>query len=370
MRPRLIAVGQIPPPMTGYAHITARMIETLGDSASVETIDVSPGERKGFIKHVFRSRQTLRACWRIARNDAQHRLMYMGCEGDWGLIYTAMLTLTSRLFGYTLFLHHHSFSYIDKSFRLMRLILIFGGRDLRHIFLCTTMRDRFESRYGKMPHSYIISNAAFVDPAPRLEERAGPPGPLRIGLLSNLTREKGLHTFLELLRLLRQYGLDVAGVLAGPIVQEEDRVMVGAAEKELLGALQYIGPVYADAKDHFYRQIDVFIFPTEYANEAQPTVLFEALAAGNSIVAFDRGCIAAQVGTNGIAISPTDDFCMQAHEYIAQRIRNRDHSAAERQSILDSYREAQASARSSAHNLLPASHRIREDSRSGLFGEQ
>ena len=41
---------------------------------------------------------------------------------------------------------------------------------------------------------------------------------------------------------------------------------------ELAGALDYRGPVYDADKLRFYQDIDLFVFATTYANEAQPTV--------------------------------------------------------------------------------------------------
>ncbi|MCK1485648.1 glycosyltransferase family 4 protein [Bradyrhizobium sp. 193] len=327
------------------------MIETLHRSAEVHTINTSPGDRQGVRKHFHKTHQTLRACWRLI-TDRGYELVYLGCEGDLGLIYTAALVLSARLFGHPVLLHHHSFSYIDKSSGLMRLILSTGGTRIRHIFLCTTMQNRFESRYGKVSNSRIVSNAAFVQSETQGGEIASENRTLRIGLLSNLTREKGLYTFLDLLRLVRKSGLDVEGLLAGPIANEEDRTMVAMAEKELRGALQYLGPLYGDAKARFYSQVDIFVFPTEYANEAEPTVIFEALAAGNSVVAFDRGCIRSQIGDHGITILPNEHFCARAGDYVAQRIREHSLRGNHRKNTCQHFQQKQAAAMSSAMTVL------------------
>jgi glycosyltransferase involved in cell wall biosynthesis len=265
-------------------------------------------------------------------------------------MYTAAIVTVGYLCGYEIFLHHHSFSYIDRPSWPMRYILILGGTRIHHIFLCSTMRERLESRYGRVAHAQIISNAAFVAPPSSSISTNASCGPLRIGLLSNLTREKGLHTFVELLRRLRDSELDVVGVLAGPIADENDRLFVAKAQTELLGRLLYRGPLYGDAKDRFYHDIDVFVFPTQYANEAQPTVIFEALAAGNTIVAFDRGCIQIQIGEHGVAISTTDDFCTRAHNYLKDRICRHDIPA--RSLVTSSYAEAQTAALVSSKQML------------------
>jgi glycosyltransferase involved in cell wall biosynthesis len=59
--------------------------------------------------------------------------------------------------------------------------------------------------------------------------------------------------------------------------------------------LDYVGPIYGDAKDTFFSDLDVFIFPTGYFNEAQPIVLYEAVAAGALVISVDRGAIREQI---------------------------------------------------------------------------
>lgn len=349
----ILAVGQIPPPVTGFAFITARMIATLADSADVETINMSPGGRRGVLKHLHKGSQTIWACWRIARNTHHPRLAYAGCEGDWGLVYTAALALAARLFGHTLLLHHHSFSYIDRASWLMQIILAVGRTRIRHIFLCTTMRDRFERRYGKAREYSIVSNAAFVETCLDVDRADSSSERLRIGLLSNLTREKGLYTFIDLVHGLSRSGLNVQALLAGPIASEDDKASVAAAEAELGDTLKYIGPVYGEAKDRFYKEIDVFIFPTNYVNEAQPTVLFEALAAGNRVIAYDRGCISTQIVREaGLAIDPAADFCSVAIEYLRQLRRD---SSLARNAIIREFQLEKESALTAANDLLSRS---------------
>ncbi len=351
-RPYVLAVGQIPPPVTGYAYITDRMIATLRVTADVETVDLSPGERQGFRKHYHKSRQTMRACWRVIRNQRSPRLAYLGCEGDWGLFYTGIIIAVARVLDYTVLLHHHSFSYIDRTSRLMQLILMIAGRHIHHIFLCTVMRDRFGARYGETGDSTIVSNAAFVETRPLSTEKVQTRR-LRIGLLSNLTREKGLYTFIELIRAARASGLELGGILAGPIADDDDKSHVASAAIELSDYLRYVGPVYGSAKEQFYSDIDVFIFPTHYANEAQPTVLFEALAAGKHVIAYNRGCIGAQIGHyGGLAIETADDFCAQALIYLKQIAIEYAAGTSKPQTIVQEFSAGKAAALTAATKLI------------------
>ena len=54
------------------------------------------------------------------------------------------------------------------------------------------------------------------------------------------------------------------------------------------------------AKAKFFRDTDIVLFPSSYANEAQPMVIFEALANGVPVLATTVGYIAEQLtGTLG-----------------------------------------------------------------------
>ena len=130
----------------------------------------------------------------------------------------------------------------------------------------------------------------------------------RIGFLSNLIPEKGLDTVIDVFRALhREFG-QLALVIAGPATEQSARRLIDSATQEFAGAVDYRGPIYGSAKDAFYRDVDVFLFPTRYPNEAQPLVVLEALAAGVPVIATARGCIAEDLITGGIVVLPEMNF--------------------------------------------------------------
>jgi glycosyltransferase involved in cell wall biosynthesis len=88
--------------------------------------------------------------------------------------------------------------------------------------------------------------------------------------------------------------------------------MIDAALGEFAGALDYRGRVLGDDKAKFYRDIDVFVFPTTYANEAQPIVVFEAKAAGKDVIAYDRACIRKQLDETDLLIPVDGEFTNMA----------------------------------------------------------
>jgi glycosyltransferase involved in cell wall biosynthesis len=310
--PAVIAVAQLPPPVIGFALASQQLIEGWRSRHPMRVLDTT-GIRgaTGLRKHAGRQAATWRAGRAIARQPGG--VCYLACEGGLGLAYTLQLVVAARRAGLPTYLHHHSFAYLDRPRPLMHAILA-AGPDIHHILLCETMRDAFARSYGRPVTASVLSNAAFVPPAPP----APPPaGPLTLGHLSNLNRDKGLHTFLDLLRQALAVGMDVRGILAGPAALAADRQAIAAARRELGDRLDYRDAVYDEDKARFYREIDLFVFPTRYANEAQPVVLFEALAAGAQVLSHDRGGITAQVAGDGLIVARDADFVAPALAWIA-----------------------------------------------------
>ena len=180
----------------------------------------------------------------------------------------------------------------------MDLLLIVSGANAVHIFLSSGMARDLSKQYGRSINSLVLSNAAFVDCA-----NSGTPSRtgegITIGLLSNLTADKGFYEFLNIIREAKQRALPIRGVLAGPIARDNDRAALESLQDELGEYLDYRGPVYDGEKLRFLGDIDVFVFLTTYLNEAQPTVLFEAMANGIPVISYDRGAIRDQVRDGG-----------------------------------------------------------------------
>lgn len=313
----IVAIGQIPPPTDGLAYITSEYVKLIGEDHDVKVVNISPRTTKRDLGyHISRtatvflaSTHLLFQVWR------RNRVCYMPCQGDLGLIYTVYLLGVARLLRYPIYLHHHNFGYINEERRMMHAALRVGGAQVVHIFLCEYMRERFVRTYRKQVRSTVVSNAAFVAPEDE-QHPLSSESSLIIGLLSNLNREKGLYIFLDLIRAARTAGLSIRGILAGPLREREDRLALEAAQRELGPLLTYEGPLYGAQKRSFYESIDIFVFPTIYANEAQPTVLFEALSAGNLVVAYARGCITSQVENDGLVIPEDQAFIPAAISWL------------------------------------------------------
>lgn len=318
-RPVLV-VGPFPPPVTGFREITRALAARLEAGPGVGSVNTASKHKSAALRHLSQILRNLWAGWRILRAPSRgYGVISLGCNGSWGLLYTLFHAVLARSTGLNVTLHHHSYAYINRHMRLMAWLCRIGGPRLTHVFLAPTMAAAFTGLYGAGLTTAVLPNAIFVSaggdkpPVPTAEGRA-----ITLGLLSNLDAAKGLHDFVATARLLHKgaSASRVRMVLAGPIRDESDKHLVTTAQSE--GVLTWLGPLYGADKQRFFDELDIFLFPTRYHNEAQPTVIYEALACGVAIISFDRGAIAEQV-QNCLDVVPVEtDFTDKVSQHVAR----------------------------------------------------
>jgi Glycosyl transferases group 1/Putative beta-barrel porin 2 len=188
-----------------------------------------------------------------------------------------------------MFVHHHSFAYINAPSFVNRLLLKMARHET-HIALSRRMGEELIRLYqldsGKVR---VVSNAAFFAP---VEEKLRIPkekSPVRVGFLSAVSFEKGIGEFFSVLAELKRAGIPYVGCVAGPLesaMRPQFETLLGSSSE-----VTYLGAIYDEAKAAFYRDLDVLLFPTDYANEAEPLVVHEAMRNGVHVIACDRGAI-------------------------------------------------------------------------------
>ncbi len=227
------------------------------------------------------------------RGTTDPAAVYISLSGGLGLLYDLIVAAAARLKRHRLIFHHHSFSYLTKSSPIMRAIIGVAGEDQVHIALCSIMAARLRERYNHKLQIEVISNFAFLG-VPASDSVDSGRGLSVIGYLSNISFEKGIDRFLDIMAALRARGSRLTGRIAGPFADESVRHYVETRIADI-GGIEYVGPVFGDGKSRFLSSIDMLIFPTRYVHEAQPLVIYEAQAAGVVVSASDRGCIAQMV---------------------------------------------------------------------------
>jgi glycosyltransferase involved in cell wall biosynthesis len=286
----ILVVGPFPPPIHGAAIVTERVFLDLMDrGVAAQRISMSPrGARIDY--HLSRVRACVHACGRVFA--LRPSTIYISLSGGMGQIYELCIVLCARIAVVPVVFHHHSFAYCVKWSAITKMLTWTAGSSQAHVVLCEKMKEAFIAMYS--PHGVVevVSNTEYVK-FDRVKPRAA--GELRtIGFLSNVSLEKGVDRFFDLLEFLRNEGSGIRGRIAGP--SSSPRLEGWIRERAArIGEVEYVGAVYNDSKSEFLESVDLLVFPSRYPNEAEPLVIIEAQLAGAVVVGSNRGCIAGMV---------------------------------------------------------------------------
>lgn len=317
---KVLLLGAFPPPVGGAAKNNQLMYEALVElGVSVKKLDVSASALShhrtlGF--HFERIRQNISVNLAI-RRASKNAVVYAVPDAGLGAWYTLAHIRAARARWSGAVIHHRSCFYIEHENKPIRLMHNAAGGEALHIFLSPGMAEKYQARYGSC-RFMVASNGRFVAAEAELAPVARVDGPLRVGHLSNLCRDKGFFQVADAFEAIREDRPDAELYLAGPIIEE------GVGERlEMLRArygqsVHHLGSVGGNAKTAFYRGIDLFMFPTNFDQEAAPNVLYEALAAGVPCLSNDRGVIPEIVSVKAGAVFPRNaNFASLAREYVA-----------------------------------------------------
>ncbi|MEM7568728.1 MAG: glycosyltransferase [Pseudomonadota bacterium] len=176
------------------------------------------------------------------------------------------------------------------------------------LLLCSCMAAQFAARYGWAGKSAIGSNAAFWPGRP-VPNQADGEGAIHVLFLSNILPGKGLDVFASICQACAgdaDFAFHVVGAPRHP------------SQQNLYDALRMLenttlhGPLDGPDKEAVLADMDVFLFPSSYRDEAQPNIVFECAAFGIVPITTDIGCTGEDVDALGGAVVPSEAFHRQA----------------------------------------------------------
>lgn len=282
---------------------------------------------------------------------AKGKSLYRPINGGIGQIFDILYIAISRMFTNKIFIHHHSFNYLNKSSSLFSFLNKLAGRRAIHIVLGERMGELLEAKYKIDTNRIkIVSNLAFFEAD--LVPNTSNPSQLSLGHLANLSSEKGVDTFIEVCKELKKYGIDFKAKIAGPFVNEDTKTLV-LESTTLLPEIEYIGPVYAKDKYSFYKTLDCFVFPSKYKNEAEPLVLYEAAMHGVYLAGTQRGCMEKVIDNlDGYSVNENVNVAVSIAKNIEYQCNNKGFSENSRTKRLDLFHQEQVKAKSCLTSLL------------------
>ena len=295
---KIVMIGGFPPPMGGAAkanETTYRsMLELGADVVKLNVAAATLSHRRTLRFHAQRFSRNLCALLQARRLRRRDRRLYIVPDAGAGILYSlAHIWLAARAYG-EIVIHHHSCRYIEEISRPMAMITKAAWERTVHVFLTPGMAAAFEESYGPVRHR-IATNARFVRDQAAVTKPAARGRP-RIGHLSNLCHEKGFFQVADAFDKIRAAGFDAELWLAGPALEPEVDARLQMLQEAHGASIHYVGPVTGEPKNDFYRSLDLFLFPTQFPQEAAPIVVYEALAAGAPVLSTPRGRIAEILG--------------------------------------------------------------------------
>lgn len=314
----MIFIGPFPKPVHGQSLATQSMFEFfLQVGFALKKVDVSATGLKKVIMHIY--------AFFIILFSAKTSV-YISLNSNNGLILSVLLVLAARLKGSSLYLHYHAYDHIRRQSKVLYWLTKLAGKNACHIVLGETMARDLRKCTDFELDTCIVNNSKLIQLNSSAEKQRSKF--IKIGHLSNLTKEKGLTDSIDTAIYLNDFFL-IKLYLAGPATSEYVQEEIKRAKDALGENLEYLGPLYGENKDKFYSDIDYFIFPSQYKNEAEPLVVLEALSAGVPVIASQIGCITDDIGySGGISLSIDEAFKSNVKDYLNQIEKDTNYSKA------------------------------------------
>lgn len=291
-------VGPLPPPITGFSSVNSRVFNILSVKTNVFCFDRSKftgwslvGAASAVLRFAFLA---------LLKKDA---VLYLALSGGYGQLVDIPFLLIARIFRLPIFIHHHTFSYLVCPTWFSR-VTFFVTRSARHIVLCDSMAESICRVFNvERNRIFVVTNAAFQDDIDFKDVKIDRSFN-KFGYLSNITAGKGVFKFFDLMSRLEVLMPGIKGYIAGPLDKNiEEQFFLRLSR---CSSVSYLGPIYGDDKDSFFRDIDILVFPSTL-NEAEPVTIIESLKYGVPVFAIARGCIAGLVNDAGLVLDD-DDF--------------------------------------------------------------
>ena len=323
---KICTIGAFPPPVHGLALINKAMKDKF-IKAGIKPLVINTSTKilnRSFFNIFYRFSKIILIFPKFIFHILINRIdyIYIGLSGGYGQIYDLIFITIGTLLKSKIYIHHHSFAYLNKKSILTKLIVNISKNSAIHIVLCNNMKEKL-IQYNENINIHILSNAVFLS-SPNLKNFENTSKNLLIGFLSNISFEKGIKEYFEVLRKLLNNSYSVSGIIAGSITNKQSKKYLETNLEELKDVV-YIGKVETKEKTDFLNKIDLLLMPTQYKNEAEPLVIHEAMSHGVAVIAWNRGCISNIISQNtGVVIKKDKHYVKSAVNQIIDWIEHPD----------------------------------------------
>jgi spore coat protein SA len=217
--------------------------------------------------------------------------------------FAATLQPIARRAGARLFLHMHNSHFSDCAAPIAAAI----DAD-QHVFVSKFLESEARRARPSMGRSAVLYNGAdgaLFHPAACRKD-----GPMRILCVGRLVPNKGIHVFLEAMRLLAERSVDARGIVLGTANFGNDTDAETRYVRKLKGDapanVEFVPYTFGSALADAFRGADIFCCPSIW-EEPFGMVNVEAMATGLPVVATRMGGIPEIFEDGGALLVPAND---------------------------------------------------------------
>lgn len=306
---RIFIVGPLPPPVHGMALVTAKVMARLVElGGRIVTVNLAANSlSRELCARFSRIKKIVFGLMKIAMQGALCRgdVLYIAISGRWGQIYDVLFVLLARFYGMRVYIHHHNILYMEKPSRLAGFLFKLAGPKSTHIVASDRIGLSLKAMYSCVQVIYPLSAIVVVDGlfVKCTRERWGVKN---IGFIGNISEDKGVFDFIDLVGRLSDQKENISAIIAGPFQKKLVEKQVYEKLRKM-PAIRYVGPVSGEDKKEFFDSIDVLVFPVR--NEYEGIVIHESMSYGVPVIARESGCISDFVSSGvGQLIAANDNF--------------------------------------------------------------
>lgn len=318
-KPRILYIATFPPPIHGSAVVSEqiRNSKVINDAFDGDYVNLGTSRKmdeigKGGLwlnlQKLFRFAGSFFKTFRLLLTH-RYDLCYCAitCHGS-GFLKDAPFVLLCKLFGRKMIIHQHNKGMAKDVDRLIyRWLLPMVYKNAKVILLSWHLYPDIE-KVVKREDVMICPNG--IKPTVNPDFKRTPNKIPHILFLSNLLIDKGVLVLLDALKILKDKGYSFVCDFVGSETKDIDAARF-AKEVEVRGLNSfaiYHGRKYGGEKDAYFKQADIFAFPTFYGNETFGLVNLEAMDYKLPIVTTNIGGIPDIVtnGENGFVNDPED----------------------------------------------------------------
>ena len=303
IRPRLLMIAPLPPPVHGSAMVTKYIkdSELINSKFNLDWVNLSTSRSMNEIgkrnpKKIFRFLGAyIKTFWKLISSHYDACYLAITCHGP-GFLKDAPFALLCRLFGNRIIIHQHNKGMSkDANKPIYKFLLRSVYKKAKVILLSERLYPDISSI---VDHSQVVICPNGI---PETEVGIHNDNSIpRILFLSNLIKSKGVTTLLDACQILKKEGYKFTCNFVGGETQEITKEIFESEVKsrgldhivsDKSTYISYLGRKYGEDKNKIIAQSDIFVFPTTYHNECFPVVLLEAMQQSKAIITTQEGGI-------------------------------------------------------------------------------